>query len=123
MKIIEVSRVEYFYVVTNDEWNNYRRSVDTNCWEILMGDSWEPYVTDDIEKLFQEWLRYNTPNSEKINAITDDDIEIAALTYRDKSDDENTNEDTMQIEVHWYDKQEAFTAGVKWILNQINQNT
>lgn len=47
---------------------------------------------------------------------SDNEIETAALNYRDKSDDENTNEDTMQIEVHWYDKQEAFTAGVKWFI-------
>lgn len=47
---------------------------------------------------------------------SNDEIENAALNYRDKSNDENTNEDTMMIEVHWYDKQEAFTAGVKWFL-------
>lgn len=47
---------------------------------------------------------------------SDSEIETAALTYRDKSDNENTNEDTMMIDVHWYDKQEAFTAGVKWFL-------
>ena len=47
---------------------------------------------------------------------SENEIETAALNYRDKSDDENTNKDTMMIEVHWYDKQEAFTAGVKWFL-------
>jgi len=47
---------------------------------------------------------------------SENEIETAALNYRDKSDDENTNEDTMMIEVHWYDKQEAFTAGVKWFI-------
>jgi hypothetical protein len=47
---------------------------------------------------------------------SDNEIETAALNYRDKSDNENTNEDTMLIEVNWYDKQEAFTAGVKWFI-------
>ena len=47
---------------------------------------------------------------------SENEIETAALNYRDKSDDESTNEDTMMVEVHWYDKQEAFTAGVKWFL-------
>jgi hypothetical protein len=54
------------------------------------------------------WLEIHLP--------TEDEIETAALNYRDKSDDENTDEDTMQIKVHWYDKQKAFISGVKWLL-------
>ncbi|ANS04903.1 hypothetical protein [uncultured Mediterranean phage] len=50
------------------------------------------------------------------NFPSDDEIETAAIDYRDKSDDENTNEDTMMIETHWYDKQESFITGVKWFL-------
>ena len=46
---------------------------------------------------------------------SDDEIETAAIDYRDKSDDEHTNEDNL-IDVHWYDKQEAFQAGVKWFI-------
>ncbi len=49
-------------------------------------------------------------------ALPDDIIETAAIDYRDKSDDENTNEDNL-IDIHWYDKQEAFTAGVKWFID------
>lgn len=41
-------------------------------------------------------------------------LETAAIDYRDKSDDENTDEETMLINVNWYDKQEAFIAGAKW---------
>ncbi|MDN5292505.1 MAG: hypothetical protein PWQ06_2744 [Anaerophaga sp.] len=67
----------------------------------------------------------NISNEAKGNAVlhgvsgsfpSDNEIETAALNYRDKSDDDNTNEDTMEIEVHWYDKQEAFMAGVKWVI-------
>lgn len=43
-----------------------------------------------------------------------DEIETASLNYRDKSDDENTEDDI--IAVNWYDKQEAFTAGVNWFI-------
>lgn len=60
----------------------------------------------------REIRRYLKPV--EIPEITDEDVITAALNYRDKSDDENTNEDTMQIEVHWYDKQEAFASGAKW---------
>jgi hypothetical protein len=48
---------------------------------------------------------------------TADEIETASIDYRDKSDDENTNEETMMIDVHWYDKQEAFQAGAKWFMD------
>jgi hypothetical protein len=47
---------------------------------------------------------------------SDDEIETAAIDYRDKSDNENTDEETMLININWYDKQEAFTAGVKWFI-------
>jgi hypothetical protein len=46
--------------------------------------------------------------------IFEDNLETAAIDYRDKSDDENTDEETMLINVNWYDKQEAFIAGAKW---------
>jgi hypothetical protein len=63
MKILEVSRIEYFFVTTDcQDWNTYRRNVDGNgdCWEILMGESWESYYSvDELEALFQEWLRLN----------------------------------------------------------------
>ena len=48
--------------------------------------------------------------------VSDDEIETAALNYRDESDNKYINEDTLLVETHWYDKQEAFIAGVKWIL-------
>ena len=57
----------------------------------------------------------------EIHIPSEADIETAALNYRDKSDDENTDEDTMQIKVHWYDKQKAFISGVKWLLKQITE--
>ena len=47
---------------------------------------------------------------------SNDEIETASIDYRDKSDDENTNEETMLININWYDKQEAFQAGVKWFI-------
>jgi hypothetical protein len=46
--------------------------------------------------------------------IFEDNLETASIDYRDKSDDENTDEETMLINVNWYDKQEAFIAGAKW---------
>lgn len=63
MKITEVSKIEYFFVETDEEnWNTYKRSVNGNkdCWERLTGDSWEWYYSaDELEELFQEWLRLN----------------------------------------------------------------
>jgi hypothetical protein len=47
---------------------------------------------------------------------SDDVIETASIDYRDKSDNENTDKETMMINVNWYDKQEAFQAGVKWFM-------
>ena len=47
---------------------------------------------------------------------SDDEIETASIDYREVSDEENTDEETMLINVNWYDKQEAFTAGVKWFM-------
>jgi formylmethanofuran dehydrogenase subunit B len=46
--------------------------------------------------------------------IFEDNLETASIDYRDKSDDENTDEETMLINVNWYDKQQAFIAGAKW---------
>ena len=48
---------------------------------------------------------------------SDDEIETASIDYREVSDEENTDEETMLINVNWYDKQEAFTAGVKWFMH------
>ena len=48
--------------------------------------------------------------------VSDDEIETAALNYRDESDNKYINEDTLLVETHWYDKQEAFITGVKWAL-------
>ena len=44
----------------------------------------------------------------------EDNLETASIDYRDKSDEENTDEETMLININWYDKQEAFQAGAKW---------
>lgn len=63
MKILEVSRIEYFFVTTDEEdWSTYRRIVNGNadCWERLMGESWESYYSaDELEDLFQEWMSLN----------------------------------------------------------------
>jgi hypothetical protein len=48
-----------------------------------------------------------------------DNLETAAIDYRDKSDNENTDEETMLINVNWYDKQEAFVQGAKWQQEQL----
>jgi hypothetical protein len=87
------------------------------------------YTAIDICRFAKEYASQFTkcyPNSDPIDRaftsqVSDEEIETASLTYRDKSDDENTNEDTMQIEVHWYDKQEAFTAGAKWMRTRTEQ--
>jgi hypothetical protein len=63
MNILEVSRIEYFFVTTDETYyNTYRRSVDGNsdCWELLMGESWESYYgAHELEELFQKWLSLN----------------------------------------------------------------
>ena len=69
-------------------------------------DAMEEYAQQEVKKL-------SKPDVVSCSFPSDNDIENAALNYRDKSDDENTNEDIMMIEAHWYDKQEAFTAGVR----------
>ena len=63
-------------------------------------------------------LAENGNKSKPLLAVvpSDDEIETASIDYRDKSDDENTDEETMMISVNWYDKQEAFQAGVKWFM-------
>ena len=63
MKIVDVSKIEYFHVETDElHGNDYRRMVDgtADSWEIHLGDSWEVLnCTDEIESLFQEWLKQN----------------------------------------------------------------
>ncbi|MCP4055601.1 MAG: hypothetical protein GY739_21680 [Mesoflavibacter sp.] len=46
---------------------------------------------------------------------SEDEIETASLDYREKSDNENMDEDDLNIIVNWWDKQEAFQAGAKWM--------
>lgn len=46
-------------------------------------------------------------------------LETASIDYRDKSDNENTDEETMLVNVNWYDKQVAFVEGAKWHQEQI----
>ena len=57
MKIVEIIRSTCHYVYTeggDDDWNNYRRN-GKDCWEVLMGESWETvYDTDEIEAEFQK---------------------------------------------------------------------
>ena len=55
MKIVEITRSTCYYVYTDGEgWNNYRRN-GKDCWEVLMGESWETiYETESIEALFQK---------------------------------------------------------------------
>ena len=80
-------------------------------WNPSFGLSESDYkkVTNDIVKLINtDYFSAKLPS--------DDEIETAAINYRDESDNKYINEDTMMVEVHWYDKQEAFTAGVKWVL-------
>lgn len=50
MKIINVNRIEYFFVETDEtDWQNYRRNVIGN------GDSWEVYYNaTEIEREFQK---------------------------------------------------------------------
>ena len=62
MKILNVSKIVYFFVETDEtDMNKYRRNVDGNrdCWERLMGDSWESWSADELEDLLQMWLSAN----------------------------------------------------------------
>jgi hypothetical protein len=68
-------------------------------------------------------LSFNDAESELLDLFavsgsfpSENEIETAAINYSDKSNDDNTNEDTMEVVVNWYDKQEAFIAGVKWFM-------
>jgi hypothetical protein len=42
-----------------------------------------------------------------------DEIETASIDYREDSDE---YDDEDMIVINWYDKQEAFQAGVKWFI-------
>jgi hypothetical protein len=55
MKIVEIIPSTCYYVYTDgEEWNNYRRN-GKDCWEVLMGESWETiYETESIEAAFQK---------------------------------------------------------------------
>jgi hypothetical protein len=58
MEIKEIKTVIYYTieVVENGNTDYYRRSWQSNSWEVLMGDSWEDLLeSEELEKLFQEW--------------------------------------------------------------------
>ncbi len=54
MKILSIHPVSSYIVETDDdEYPTYRRN-GKDCWENLMGESWEGcYDTDELEALFQ----------------------------------------------------------------------
>ncbi|GAG79014.1 unnamed protein product [marine sediment metagenome] len=44
------------YITTDEDYSFYRRSSE-DCWEIAMGESWEPvYAHVEIEALFQKHI-------------------------------------------------------------------
>jgi hypothetical protein len=61
--ITEVSKIEYYLVITDEqEWNRYRRNVNSSSesWEREMGDSWECCSGDWIEIEFKNWQAMNS---------------------------------------------------------------
>ena len=60
MKIINISKEEYYFIKTDEEpYPYHRRNVkgDKDSWETCMSDSWEPdYDNQELEELLQEWL-------------------------------------------------------------------
>ena len=55
--ILKIEKVveTVFYVTTDEKhYPEYRRS-ESGVWENLMGDVWEEYYSDDLEKLFKEY--------------------------------------------------------------------
>jgi len=81
--------------------NALREQIYEITKKVMYGDRSPRHATDDIMLLIES----------KLQPLTPEEIETAALNYRDKSDDKYTDEETMQIETHWYDKQEAFIEG------------
>lgn len=61
MEILEVHKIEYYLITTDEEgWNTYRRNIHggPDSWEISIGESWEYfYNSNELEKLFQYWLK------------------------------------------------------------------
>lgn len=54
-QIKSIEPVTCHYVETDDpDWPSYRRNGGPECWEVLMGESWEPiYDCSDLERQFQ----------------------------------------------------------------------
>lgn len=57
MKVTQVETVTrtYQYVTTDDYWNEHRRW-GPECWETLMGMSWEQCDEDRLEGAYQKFV-------------------------------------------------------------------
>ena len=91
----------------------YKKETAMSVLENLTGDGLN---NNEITEVLKEALLINgvigyLPNN--------DQIETASLDYREKSDSENMDEDDLQIITNWWDKQEAFQQGVKWLVNYL----
>jgi len=75
-------------------------------------------IVEVLTQVYTNQFPISWPFTE-IHLPTEEDFETAGLNYRDKSDDENTNEDTQMIDVHWYDKQDAYIASAEWLKSKI----
>ena len=94
----------YSTIKQGNEMNALREQIYEITKKVMYGDRSPRHATDDIMLLIES----------KLQPLTPEEIETAALNYRDKSDDKYTDEETMQIETHWYDKQEAFIEGANF---------
>lgn len=56
IKGVEEVTCTFHYVETDEKpWNQYRRW-SADCWELLMGESWESWYDEKIEEEFQRGL-------------------------------------------------------------------
>lgn len=80
MEILEIHKIEY-YIITTDEdgWNTYRRYIHggPDSWEVLIGESWEYFYNNiELEKLFQKWIK-NSPIY--VHCFTKSDVNYTIL--------------------------------------------
>lgn len=66
MELATVEKIEYYYVtIKGSIGESYKRCVngDGDCWEVLIGESWESfYDSKELEEALQKHLNKNPPS-------------------------------------------------------------
>lgn len=72
MKIIDVGKRTMIYVTVQEgsELIEYRRGIyaGANNWERLFGSSWKDFGNEELEILFQQWLKEHTKEEQELCA-------------------------------------------------------